>query len=208
MKLDDYIKKNKAAFNTKEMPEHASEDFKTLLRSKLHKPSPKVRTLRYLQIPTIAASILLLVSIGISLSQRQTKISATEQLVSTLENPQSNSERLEILYQMEEKFNYQQEDKKILNAFFKILRGHSGANSKIAVIDALLKFPNDETVRKELIKALDEETEPLVQLKLIESIALLREMRAVEPLQKIIDNDESLPLIKGNASVLLAILNQ
>jgi len=208
MKLEDYIKENKEGFNDQRMPQEATGDFEALLKAKLHVPPSKVRKLHILKILSMAASILLLVSLGIVLSQKQTEITATEELVSRLENPQTNSERLEALYSMEKQLEYKEEDEQILNAFFKILREESDANSKIAVIDALLKFPNNQIVRAELIKALENEQEPLVQLKLIKSVAILREKRAVEPLQKIIDNDESLPLVKGNASALLAMLNQ
>lgn len=208
MKLENYIKENKEAFNDQKIPEHTTSEFEALLKAKLHGSPGKVKKLHALKILSIAASILLLVSFGFILSQKQTEITATEQLVSRLENPQTNSERLEVLYTMEEQLKYQEEDEQILNAFFKILREESDANSKIAVVDALLKFPNNQTVRAELIKALENEQEPLVQLKLIKSVAILREKRAVEPLQKIIDNDESLPLVRGNASALLAMLNQ
>ena len=76
------------------------------------------------------------------------------------------------------------------------------------MIDALLKFPDNQLVRSNLINALGEEKEPLVQLKLIKSVVILREQRAKEPLQEIIANKESLPLVKGNASASLALLNQ
>lgn len=207
MKLEDYIKEHQEAFNDQKMPE-ATADFEALLKAKLHESPAKVRKLNIFKIVSIAASILLLVSLGFVLSQKQTEVTATEQLVSRLENPQTNSERLEALYSIEAELQYQEEDEQILNAFFKILREESDANSKIAVIDALLKFPKNQTVRGELIKALENEQEPLVQLKLIKCVAILREKRAVEPLQKIIDDDESLPLVKGNASALLAMLNQ
>ena len=76
------------------------------------------------------------------------------------------------------------------------------------MIDALLKFPDNPLVRDHIIEALANEKEPLVQLKLIKSVTILREQRAKASLQKIIENNESLPLVKGNASVTLAMLNQ
>lgn len=207
MKLEDYIKEHQEVFNDQKMPE-ATADFEAILKAKLHKPPVKVRKLQIIKSLSIAASILLMVALGFEFSQRQNDLKATQRIVSSLENPQSNSERLEVLYSMEDNLQFQKEDESILKAFFKILREESDANSKIAVIDALLKFPENQTVREELIKALENEQEPLVQLKLIKSVAILREKRAVEPLQKIIDNEESLPLVKGNASALIAMLNQ
>jgi len=136
---------------------------------------------------------------------RKEQLEIRDSLVLALGENQANSTRLEAIYEIEDQ--NQKEDKKILDAFFKILKEDSNSNSKIAVIDVLLKFPDNPLVRDHLIDALGNEKEPLVQLKLIKSVAILREQRAKIPLQQIIENKESLPLVKGNASVSLALLN-
>ncbi|MEM1002399.1 MAG: HEAT repeat domain-containing protein [Bacteroidota bacterium] len=208
MSLEKFLKDNKSAFDDKKMPERASLDFEQRLKKELHEDSSKVKRLHIVKYLTVAASVALLISFGYWFQDRQEHIAKRDNLVLALDNSDTSSSRLEAIYDIEDAFEHQKEDEKILNAFFKILNSDSDANSKIAVIDALLKFPNNASVRNELIDALSNESEPLVQLKLIKSVATLREQRAKAPLQKIIEDEESLPLVKGNASALLAMLNQ
>jgi len=209
MSLEKFIKNNQEAFDDKKMPEIRTLDFEARLTKELHTGN-RVRRLPIIRYVSIAASLVLLFSIGyFYINQEKKQIEARDNLVLALEEEnQTNSSRLQTIYEIEDQLQHQKEDEKILNAFFKILKEDSDANSKIAVIEALLKFPNNQQVRTSLIDALGEEKEPLVQLKLIKSIAVLREQRAKVPLQKIIENKESLPLVKGNASAILAMLNQ
>lgn len=208
MSLEKFIKEHKAAFDKKKMPENASLGFETRLKKELHKTNG-VKRLKLIRSLSIAASFLLLVTFGYLYNEnRKHQLDIRDNLVLALDESETNSERLVAIYDIEDKYQNKEEDEKILNAFFKILKGDSDANSKIAVIDVLLKFPENQLVRSNLIDALGYEKEPLVQLKLIKSVALLREQRAKAPLKKIIDNKESLPLVKGNASALLAMLNQ
>lgn len=207
MSLEQFIKDNKAEFNNQKMPESASLDFEARLKKELHSKDG-VKRLSIIKYLSLAASIVLLISVGYWYQKEQERIEKRDQLVSALDESDTNSSRLEAIYDIEDEMANEEEDEKILEAFFKILKEDSDANSKIAVIDALLKFPENKGVRNQLIEALGNEKEPLVQLKLIKSVAILREQRAKAPLKKIIEDEESLPAVKGNASDLLAMLNQ
>ena len=208
MSLEKFIKEHKTAFDDQQMPTDASLDFETRLKHELHS-SGKVKQLKLMRYVAIAASVMLLATIGYFYNEdRKEQLVIRDNLVMALEDDQTNSQRLETIYQIDDLYANQKEDEKILSAFFKILKQDSNSNSKIAVIDALLKFPNNQEVRNTLIEVLGTEREPLVQLKLIKSIAILREQRAKPNLEEIIENKESLPVVKGNASALLAMLNQ
>ena len=207
MSLEEFVKENKGGFNDLKMSESATVDFEARLKKELH-PSGRVKRLNIIRYLSVAASVALLITIGYWYQNRQERIEIRDNLVLALDESDTNSSRLEAIYEIEDQFANEKEDEKILNAFFKILKSDSDANSKIAVIDALLKFPDNQLVRDQLIDALANEKEPLVQLKLIKSVAALREQRAKAPLKKIIEDEESLPLVKGNASDLLAMLNQ
>jgi hypothetical protein len=206
MSLEKFIKKHKEAFYTEKMPAKARLDFETRLINELHSSNrfKRMKTLRRL---SIAASLVLLVTLGYLYTDNRTAQNVvSDDLMLALGVDQTNSTRLEAIYEIDSQ--HQKEDEKILHAFFKILKEESDSNSKIAVIDALLKFPNNPLVRRNLIDALGSEKEPLVQLKLIKSAVVLREQRAKEPLRQLIANKESLPLVKGSASASLAVLNQ
>ena len=208
MSLEKFVKEHQSAFDDKKMPEAANLDFEARLKKEFHQDTSKVKRLQIVKYLSLAASIVLLATLGYWYQNRQERLEVRDNLVLALDESQTNSSRLEAIYEIEDQFANEKEDEKILNAFFKILNSDSDANSKIAVIDALLKFPDNAKVRNQLIDALGNESEPLVQLKLIKSVAMLREQRAKVPLKKIIEDEESLPLVKGNASALLAMLNQ
>ena len=208
MSLEKFIKEHKEAFDDKKMPANAHLDFETRLKNELHHSNrfKRLKTIRYM---SIAASFIILVTLGYLYNEsKKERLEVRNNLILALGEDQSNSTHLEAIYEIEDLYQDQKEDEKILNAFFKILKDESNSNSKIAVIDALLKFPDNQLVRRNLIDALETEKEPLVQLKLIKSVTILREQRAKAPLQQIIENKESLPLVKGNASASLAMLNQ
>ncbi len=208
MSLEKYIRQRKNEWDDKRMPDYRDGDFEARLKSELHDsvPSNRGKKLRAL---SIAASILILVAVGAVFAiDRMEEIKTRDQLVMALGEDQTNSTRLEAIYEIEDLSKRQKEDEKILAAFFQILHDDSDSNSKIAVIDALMAFPNNQEVRENIIEALATEKEPLVQLKLIKSVTLLREQRAKEPLQEIINDTETLPLIKGNAHATLAMLNE
>nr|WP_321234946.1 HEAT repeat domain-containing protein [uncultured Psychroserpens sp.] len=208
MSLERFIKNHKNEFDDEKMPNLASLDFEARIKKELHY-SNQPKRLRFLRSFSIAASILLLVTLGYVFNQNRVEdLKIRDNLVLALGENQTNSTRLEAIYEIEDRYDNQEEDEKILEAFFKILKGDSNSNSKIAVIDALLNFPDNPSVRNNIIEALANEKEPLVQLKLIKSVTLLREQRAKASLQQIIENNESLPLVKGNASASLAMLNQ
>ncbi|WP_299765493.1 HEAT repeat domain-containing protein [uncultured Dokdonia sp.] len=208
MSVEDFIKKHKKAFDDQQMPDNATLDFEARLKKELHTStrSKRIQMIRYV---SMAASLVLVVALGYLYNENKKEhLEIRDNLVLALGEDQTNSTRLQAIYDIEDQYQNQEEDEKILHAFFKILKEDSDSNSKLAVIDALLKFPNNQMVRNNLIEALETEKEPLVQLKLIKSVSILREQRAKEPLKKIIENKESLPLVKGNASASLAMLNQ
>lgn len=208
MSLEKFIKDHKDAFDDEKMPVQADLKFKSRLTAELHH-STRVRQLKTRRLIAIAASFIVFVALGFLYNEnRKDQLEIRDNLVLALDENQTNSTQLEAIYEIEDRYDNQKEDKKILDAFFKILEGDSNSNSKLAVIDALLKFPDNPLVRDHIIEALANEKEPLVQLKLIKSVTILREQRAKASLQKIIENNESLPLVKGNASVTLAMLNQ
>ena len=155
MSLEQFIKDQKTAFDDSKMPEDATFDFEARLKNELHQGSKPIRRFRAFRYVSIAAGLALLATFGYWYQNEQQRIEVRDQLVASLDKSDTNSSRLEAIYEIEDKFANETEDEKILNAFFKILKADSDANSKIAVIDALLKFPDNKMVRNELIEALE-----------------------------------------------------
>mgnify|MGYP006000539583 FL=1 len=90
----------------------------------------------------------------------------------------------------------------------KILHEDANVNVKIATIDALLKYPTNEKIRTSLVSALEKEKTPLVQIKIIKSLGFLKENRAQKPLENIINNKQTYPIVKNNATLAMNQLKQ
>jgi len=202
MNLKEYFQHHKEAFDDEKMSAKADVLFESKLKEALHQPKKsKVIYLRYL---SVAASIALLISLGFWW-QYETHENDKNELLASLEN-NSAGERLEGVYRFNDEFS--KEDDKIINALIKILHDDTNANVKIATIEALLKFPSNEKIRKSLIVAVEKEKIPLVQIKLIKSLTYLREHRAQKPLENIINDEETFPIVKSNAALAMATLKQ
>ena len=72
----------------------------------------------------------------------------------------------------------------------------------------MLKFPSNDNVRTNLVTALENEKTPLVQIKIIKSLSYLRENRAQNTLEEIINNEETFPIVKSNATLAMNQLKQ
>lgn len=204
MKLKEFIQQNKEQFNSESISEAADKKFEKLLQEKLHlsKKSSRVVYLRYI---SIAASLVLVFSAILWVQNRETVHEEKKVLLANLD-ADSAGKRLEGVYQFNDE--YQKEDIKIINKLVAILHKDENANVKIATIDALLKFPKNEIIRKNFIKALGEENTPLVQIKLIKAVSFLRENRAQKPLEKIINNKQTYPIVKNNATLAMVELKK
>lgn len=202
MNLKEHIQRHKNEFDDQEMSFKSDAIFKDRLKTALHQP--KKSKVVYLRFISVAASIILVFSV-VFWMQTSNDDSGIKELLASL-TAESAGERLEGVYKLDEEFV--KEDSKIINALLNILHEDTNANVKIATIEALLKFPSNEKVRTNLITALEKETVPLVQIKLIKSLSFLRENRAQKPLEKIINSKQSFPIVKNNAALAINQLNQ
>ena len=71
------------------------------------------------------------------------------------------------------------------------------------------RMPNQaaEEVRKALLGALSDETEALVQIKLIKTLAELKETRATDPLEQIVADRNQEAAVRNTASLAVAAFN-
>lgn len=203
MKLEDFIKNNKDAISEEQMSSKADANFDSLLKQKLHQPRKK--KVVYLKYISVAASILLIFSLGFWFSNKENISSEEQELLANLD-ADSAGKRLEGVYAFNDE--YQKEDTRIINRLIEILHKDENANVKIATIDGLLQFPKNEKIRKNLITALENEDKPLVQIKLIKALSILRENRAQKPLEKIINSKQTFPIVKNNATLAMVNIKQ
>lgn len=203
MSLEKHIRKYKNEFDTETMSKTSDKLFERRLQKSLHK-KPKFTSQPW---RFAAAAAILVVSAIILWNQHQNfqEEIFKQEILAQLQN-ESSGKRLEALYNLND--NFKKEDDQMINALVKTLLNDNNLNVKIAAIDALLQFPKNEFIRKNLIKAIEKEKEPMVQIKLIKSLKILREKRAKEPLENIINNEETYPIVKNNAALAMSEINQ
>lgn len=203
MKLEDFIKDNKSAILNEQMSKKADANFEKMLKQKLHQPKKsKVLYLRYM---SVAACFAIIFSFAFWYTNKDSISKEEQELLANLD-ADSAGKRLEGVYAFNDE--YRKEDTRIINRLIQILHQDENANVKIATIDGLLQFPKNEKIRKNLITALENEDKPLVQIKLIKALSILRENRAQKPLEKIINSKQTYPIVKNNATLAMANINK
>jgi hypothetical protein len=97
-------------------------------------------------------------------------------------------------------------DEKILQALLDTLNHDSNVSVRLAAIDALYLFYDNPHVKAGLIESLAGQTSPLVQISLINLLVEIRERRAVEALEQLIQDRKLNPRVRERAEMVLAKL--
>ena len=200
--LKEHLQHHKNEFDDLKLSSKSDDLFKNKLKNELH--PPKKGALVYWNYISVAASIVLVLSVFFW-NQNSNELKETSAVLGYLTDD-SAGKRLEGVYQLNE--NFIEEDAHIIDVLLDILYNDENGNVKLATIDALLKFPKNEKIRTHLIRALETEKLPLVQIKIIKSLSFLRENRAQKSLEKIINNEQTFPIVKSNATLAMNQLKQ
>jgi hypothetical protein len=194
--------------------EHPSLAFSNRLAEKLNPPEPS--TVRKLTswIVRIAASLILLIVgfAGGSLYNRwrsgetdgqavtsaeampvqeMKKVLAYEQMPKT-----SASERIQAVNQS---YELDQVNQDITQLLVNTLNFDANVNVRLAACQALLRFENEPGVREALMQSLTIQTDPNIQIFLIEALVSIKEKRAVEPIERLAKNQQVLDVVRLKA---------
>jgi hypothetical protein len=90
-------------------------------------------------------------------------------------------------------------DENVINALLMTLNGDKNINVRMAAAYALEKYTSRQYVRDSLVKSLPLQTDPILQVTLINILVELKEKSAIEPIEKIISNDRTLTEVKSVA---------
>ncbi|MFV0530864.1 MAG: HEAT repeat domain-containing protein [Flavobacteriales bacterium] len=189
MNIENYIKKYKKQFEP-DIPTDLDKDFEALLDKEF--PQTFNRKKRIIWMSGIVASLILLLVLTMVFQ----KNTIEKNILLAMSNENSSMDRLKGVYKYQE---LQTEDDQFIDKLIELLYKDENNNVKIATIDALKAFPDNEKVRKALIKALEKEEEPIIQIELIKAISELREKRAKPSLQKVINDRKTIDYVKESA---------
>jgi len=90
-------------------------------------------------------------------------------------------------------------DDEIVNALLATMQTDRNTNVRLAALDALAKLREDPKVRKGLIGALAKQSDPMVQIALIQLMVDMKEKSAVKDLQNIVDDAGAMQAVKDEA---------
>jgi hypothetical protein len=90
-------------------------------------------------------------------------------------------------------------DSKVLEALATTLNKDRNVNVRIAAAYSLARFSNRQEVRDTLVASLSKQTEPIIQVILMNILIEMKETRALQPMQQIITDDTSLQEVKDVA---------
>ena len=110
---------------------------------------------------------------------------------------ESASERIMAAYEFRKMDSTNDE---ILDALIYTFNNDDNSNVKNAAADALFKFGNHDKVRKAFINGLTRQTDPVLQIKLIDMLVGLDEKGAIPKLQEVMQGDSQMKVVKQKAA--------
>ena len=123
-------------------------------------------------------------------------------LTNTLQR-HSASERIMAVNQIEEKTSINRE---LVSTLITTLNTDESPNVRYAALQALKKFIAEEDVKAELVKSLEAQSDPLIQISLITILVEAEERSAIAPLKDMIKNEQTTPEVKQQAEVAIQVL--
>jgi HEAT repeats/Putative zinc-finger len=127
--------------------------------------------------------------------QKEMKEMKEAMLFSLIDN-ESASQRIKAVSYTEEMSN---PDQKVIQVLVSTLNHDKNVNVRLAALYSLGSFADSRVVRDSLVTSLPKQTEPLIQVMLINLLAEKKDNRAIAPIRDIISNKNTLPAVKDAA---------
>ena len=100
----------------------------------------------------------------------------------------------------------QDPDNKIVTALINTMNEDKNVNVRLAALYAVAKFSDNSAVTNALVASLSKQTEPLMQIALINILTEKRETKAKEPIKEILEDKNTLPPVREIAQKGLQLL--
>lgn len=123
-------------------------------------------------------------------------------LTSTLQR-HSASARIMAVNQIEES---NQINPELISTLISTLNSDESQSVRYASLQALKRFTDNYDVRAELVKSLESQTDPLIQISLITLLVEAEERSVIAPLQKMMKDQEITPEVKRQADIAIQVL--
>lgn len=156
-----------------------------------------------------AGFVFVMISVGISFwinknNEQQKEIarlreemdSAKRMMMTMMTNPQSASQRM---LGVAASYQISQPDDEIVSALLKTMDEDPNTNVRLAALEALSKFHQQEHVRLALIASLAKQKDPVVQISLIRLMVEMKEKSVIQELDRLTKDKESIKAVKDEA---------
>ncbi|MFB3902103.1 MAG: HEAT repeat domain-containing protein [Acidobacteriota bacterium] len=97
-------------------------------------------------------------------------------------------------------------DRKVLRALVDAMNSDPSVNVRLAAVDALQHYSDDEEIRDAMVRSLSTQDSPLVQIALIDAMVNLRENRSIAVLRDLADDPQLNQTVRERAKWGLAQL--
>ena len=124
-------------------------------------------------------------------------IELKENMMLAMMDNTSASKRIQAVNYSEE---FEQPDEKITNALIDRMHYDTNINVRLAAAEALSKYSESESVKKAFIDALSTEKDPSLQIAIIQFLVQTQEKRALDSMQKLLDQPETPDYVKAEVS--------
>ncbi len=121
-------------------------------------------------------------------------------MISLMEN-QSASKRIQGVQFIGE---FKQPDEKIIAALTDRMLNDKNTNVRLTAVEALSKLTSSEKVKETFILALGIEKDPSIQITIIQHLVTLQEKKAIQPMKKLLEQEDTQPFIKAEINQVLS----
>ena len=119
-----------------------------------------------------------------------------EKLMFTQLRDESAAERIKAVSYAEQ---LTQPDQRIIGALETTLNGDRNVNVRLAALYSLARFTDLPSVTDSLVSSLGRQTEPIIQIVLMNILTEKKDVKAIGPMQQILRSDKSRPEVKEMA---------
>ncbi|HWB27306.1 MAG TPA: zf-HC2 domain-containing protein [Chitinophagaceae bacterium] len=116
-----------------------------------------------------------------------------QKLMINMLDDESPSQRIEAVNYADGFTTYNQQ---VVNALLNALNNDKNVNVRLAALYSLDKFSANKAVLDSLVLSLPRQTDPIIQIGLINMLAAKKETKAIKPIQDIISNGKTLQQVK------------
>ena len=120
-------------------------------------------------------------------------------MLALMEN-KSASKRIQGVQYIEE---FSDPDPQIVDALVKRMLYDENTNVRLTAASALDAFISSEAVKEGFIKALETEKDPTIQINIIKSLVKIQEKKAIKPMQRLLEQDETQSFVKDEIKTVL-----